>query len=295
MAPTVELVSELDDDTVAHARRTLERALPPGLRDDRFDEPWVQATREGRSFLAARCGGEGPPLGFLGGTLDRGRLRLDALIEPDERYDEGEVLDRMLRSLLPEAARTGADELELWGHPAWPFHEAVARSHDMVLVRALHQMRCSLPVDAEVLPSRPFRPGDDDEAVLAVNNRAFRDHPDQGGLTLEDLRARFAEPWFDPDGLRIHEHDGQVAGFCWTKVHHDEGLGEIYVIGIDPAYHGQGLGAPMTAAGLRWLADHGLETGMLYVEADNEPAVRTYRRLGFSPFRTDRAWRLALG
>jgi len=47
-------------------------------------------------------------------------------------------------------------------------------------------------------------------------------------------------------------------------------------------------------AGLAWLHDQGLTTGMLYVEADNEPAVRTYVRLGFSVVRTDRAWGRAL-
>ena len=67
------------------------------------------------------------------------------------------------------------------------------------------------------------------------------------------------------------------------------------MIGIDPDFHGQGLGVPMTAAGLHWLSDHGLDTGMLYVEADNAPALRTYERLGFVRFRTDRAWARALG
>ena len=46
----------------------------------------------------------------------------------------------------------------------------------------------------------------------------------------------------------------------------------------------------MTAAGLAWLAQQGLTTGMLYVEADNEPALRTYYKLGFEQHRTDRAW-----
>jgi mycothiol synthase len=165
----------------------------------------------------------------------------------------------------------------------------------MAEVRALHQMRCTLPVEAPSLPSRPFRPGIDDEGVLSVNNRAFARHPDQGGWTLDDLRRHFDEVWFDPDGLRVHERDGRIIGFCWTKVHRNPDLGEIYVIGIDPDHHGQGLGGPMTAAGLQWLAERGLETGMLYVEADNTPALRTYERLGFVRFRTDRAWSLAVG
>jgi mycothiol synthase len=107
-----------------------------------------------------------------------------------------------------------------------------------------------------------------------------------------------AQPWFDPDGLRLYERDGRLAGFCWTKIHRRplplDDLGEIYVIGVDPDHHGQGLGVPMTAAGLDWLAGRGLRVGMLYVEAGNQPAIRTYERLGFGIVRTDRAWSGAL-
>ena len=69
-------------------------------------------------------------------------------------------------------------------------------------------------------------------------------------------------------------------------------LGEIYVIAIDPSRHGKGLGKPMTLAGLAWLADHGLEHGMLYVESDNDPANATYAAIGFSRHHTDRAYEL---
>jgi mycothiol synthase len=105
------------------------------------------------------------------------------------------------------------------------------------------------------------------------------------------------------DGVRLNDdpdRPGHLAGFCWTKVHEplapgQPRLGEIYAIGVDPSRHGQGLGVPMTGAGLRWLAGQGLTTGMLYVEADNQPALATYDRIGFRHHRTDRAWhRLAV-
>jgi mycothiol synthase len=153
-------------------------------------------------------------------------------------------------------------------------------------------MRCHLPVFAEPLPTRAYVANDDLEALRRVNNRAFATHPDQGDLSARDLLATMAEPWFRPEGLRLHERDGRLAGFCWTKIHRRAGddLGEIFVIGVDPDFHRQGLGVPMTAAGLHWLHQQGIATGMLYVEAGNEPAIRTYQRLGFSIVRTDRAW-----
>ena len=73
----------------------------------------------------------------------------------------------------------------------------------------------------------------------------------------------------------------------------DERLGEIYVIAVDPDFHGKGLGGPMTRAGLDWLADRGLTTAMLYVESDNDAAIRTYERIGFARHATNRAYRSA--
>jgi len=138
--------------------------------------------------------------------------------------------------------------------------------------------------------------GRDEEAWLEVNNRAFAWHPDQHGQTMADITAAEAEPWFDPEGFLLHEVDGRLAGFCWTKIHDDERprLGEIYVIGVDPAFHGQGLGRPLVLAGLDWLADQGLRDGILYVEHDNAPALHVYEKMGFEVLSHDRWWRLDL-
>jgi mycothiol synthase len=97
-----------------------------------------------------------------------------------------------------------------------------------------------------------------------------------------------------------------VLGFHWTKVHSPEitvadapaaqALGEVYVLGVDPAgrlggHRVRGLGAPLTAIGLEYLATRGLSTVLLYVEGDNEPALRLYRRLGFTTYSTDVVYR----
>ncbi len=103
--------------------------------------------------------------------------------------------------------------------------------------------------------TRAFVPGSADEAAwLDINNRAFAGHPDQADFTLERLHGLLAEPWFDADGFRLHERDGRLAAFCWTKVHpptaDDPELGEIFVIGVDPDFQGLGLGRALTEAGL---------------------------------------------
>ena len=139
---------------------------------------------------------------------------------------------------------------------------------------------------------RTFRPGEDEAAWLEVNNRAFAGHPEQGDWTLATIEAREAEDWFHPAGFLLAFDADGLAGFCWTKVHLDTQpvLGEIYVIAVDPDFHGLGLGRAMTIAGLDHLARAGVGVGMLFVDADNAAALGLYRDLGFSIHRTDCAF-----
>ena len=186
----------------------------------------------------------------------------------------------------------GAAAGQLWIREVAGGDDAAARRHGFEPYRDLWQLRCDLPAEPSHLPTRAFTVDDIDEFV-SVNNRAFHWHPEQGGLTAEDVRGRMAEPWFDAGGFRLHHAQGRLAGFCWTKIHsdHDPPLGEIYVIAVDPDFAGRGLGRPMTLAGLEWLSGRGLTVGMLYVESDNHPANAVYRRIGFTHHHTDRAYR----
>lgn len=200
----------------------------------------------------------------------------------------------LLGMVLREAADAGATEVVVEVEGAGEVHDAMAAAHGLALRREILQLRRALPIgEPWQLDVRPFHPGTgDEEAWLAVNNRAFAWHPDQAGWTLDDLHARMGEPWFDPAGFLLHERDGRLAGFCWTKVHDDERppVGEIFVIGVDPDAQGHGLGRALVLAGLDHLAAAGLRTGMLWVEADNAPARALYADLGFEPASNRRFW-----
>ncbi|MFF5215262.1 mycothiol synthase [Micromonospora sp. NPDC000442] len=198
------------------------------------------------------------------------------------------------RALVRGVLATAAGPLRAWAHGDHPSAAALAVDLGFHRARVLWQLRRPLvaPLTEPRLPDgvtlRAFRPGSDDEAWLTLNARAFADHPEQGRWTAEDLRVRLAEPWFDPAGflLAVESATGRLLGFHWTKVHERPGsarIGEVYVLGVEPAAHGGGLGRALTTAGLAYLRDRrGLDRVMLYVDESNTGAVALYERLGFA-------------
>ena len=202
-------------------------------------------------------------------------------------------------------AQADGHPVRLWAHGDLPAAARLARAAGFERFRALWQMRRSLrdPLDAPRLPAgttlRTFRPGQDEEEWLSLNARAFAKHPEQGAWTRHDLELREREPWFDPAGFFIAERDGVMTGFHWTKVpgpaDADQGIGEVYVVGVDPGERGTGLGRALTLAGLHYLRDRGLTEAMLYVDEDNVPAIRMYEGLGFIRWSTDAMYGSARG
>ncbi|MFI0241906.1 mycothiol synthase [Streptomyces sp. NPDC016845] len=202
------------------------------------------------------------------------------------------------RALGAALLAASGKRLRVWAHGGHGAARHLAQVLGLSLFRELRQMRrplTGLDLPDPVLPAgvriRTFVPGQDDAAWLAVNAAAFAHHPEQGSLTQRDLDDRKGEPWFDPAGFFLAFKGDELAGFHWTKVHAEERLGEVYVVGVAPGQQGGGLGKALTTTGLRHLASAGLPTAMLYVDADNKAAVSVYERLGFSTYETDLMYR----
>jgi mycothiol synthase len=242
--------------------------------------------------------------------VENGQVVASATVESGDTYDDLriKVVDSVRRvaafeSILPAVRRRATARegrpLRWWVTGPDPDTDEVADRAGLTTRRDLCQLRRPLPLDDvaraghAALPTRSIRlGGPDEEAVVAINNRAFEWHPDQADRTVEWLRDAAGEPWFDAGGFLVHETDGRVDGFCWTKVHDDpvQPLGEIYVIAVDPDAHGRGLGRGLTVAGLDHLAGRDLDVAMLYVEALNVPALALYHRLGFVRHELERAY-----
>jgi len=203
------------------------------------------------------------------------------VVHPDHRRRG--LGTRLVRQLKAQVAAGG---LQLWAVGDSPAARALAKATGLTPQRTLLIMR--RPLDRPVPPARfgagitvrTFEPGGDDADWLALNARAFRHHPEQGRLTQVDLDLRMAEPWFDPAGFFLAVDAGALVGFHWTKQHPDR-LGEVYVLGVDPAAGGRGLGRGLLSVGLEHLRERGNLAVQLYVEADHAGAVGLYRASGF--------------
>ena len=257
--------------------------------------------------LQVRDGGDPAARSLLlwqGGEL-AGFAHLDAPAGPDASSG-GELavhpahrrrgLGRTLARAI--AAEAAGRPVRLWAHGDLPAAAALAASAGLTRTRALWRMNRSLRVPlpeprlAPGITVRTFVPGQDEPEWLALNGRAFADHPEQGRWTREDIDRREREPWFDPGGFFLAGRGGRLAGFHWTKIHPAGGpgrgpVGEVYVIGVDPAEQGTGLGRALTLIGLHYLRDRGLDEVMLYVDESNPAAIRLYESLGFSRAATD--------
>jgi len=268
-------VGPLSEQVVLHVR-------DGGDPGDRNLLLWQGGELAGFAHLEAPAGATGPA-GSSG----------ELVVHPAHRR---RGLGRMLVGAI--AAEAAGRPVRLWAHGDLPAAAALAASAGLTRTRALWRM--SRPLDVRLpaprlapgITVRTFVPGQDEPGWLAVNARAFADHPEQGRWTREDIDRREREPWFDPAGFFLAVRGGRLAGFHWTKIHPAGGagggpVGEVYVLGVDPAEQGTGLGRALTLIGLRYLRDRGLADVMLYVEESNPAAIRLYESLGFSRAATD--------
>ncbi|MGV9712559.1 mycothiol synthase [Gordonia sp. NPDC003424] len=300
------VVDRLTTDTAAFAHRLVEAArVADGVSPlseqaraaiDAVADPAVRHVYSDTGYANVLAGRDGEP------------AMVELVVDPGQRRrGHGRAL---LAAAFDEARNVTAEPApRVWAHGDLPGAVALAASLGLTRRRELLQLRRPLgpnppelpPVDArDDIVLRTYAGTADDAEILRVNNAAFDWHPEQGGWTLDQITERVDSGWFDPAGLFLAfdvTDPARLLGFHWTKVHFvdeqnpgDETLGEVYIVGVDPAAQGRGLGRLLTLAGLHYLADRGLPEVELYVEGDNSAALHTYERLGFTRYAIDVAY-----
>jgi mycothiol synthase len=226
---------------------------------------------------------------------------VELVVHPDHRKSG------LGKELLSKSKEICGTKMRLWAHGDLSAAQKLADENGFERIRTVIQMRKSLAdlsANQHNFAIRTFLPGLDNEEWLALNNKVFENHPEQGAWSLKDLQTRLAESWFDPAGFFVATQDNKLIGFTWTKIHgghshkHDDQteqhdhdpIGEIYITAV--ATSGTGLGKVLTQTALAYLKANGLITAMLYVDSDNEVALNLYKSLGFAQSSQDVMYRV---
>lgn len=208
-------------------------------------------------------------------------------------------------AMLHEALTLHADAA-VWAHGALEGSLAFLAAAGLEETRRLLTLRRDLG-PGQTLPEVPtstleglrldtFDAGRDAESWVAVNGRAFAEHPEQGALTRADLDQRLTQPWFDAEDMLVALRDEQLVGFVWVKRERPgavEDDAEIYVVATDPSVQGHGVAGLLMATSLARLQENGVPGVELYVEADNAAALKLYENWGFTVSGRDVQMRMA--
>lgn len=251
-----------------------------GLRDERLGHNHLLAIEDGAVAGVAALDGQ----------------TVELFVDVEHR---GRGVGQALVDALPTSP-------QIWAHGNLPAAQALAKRNEMDVVRRLLVMAIEgqdlraaedAPATVEELEIYTYTESVErfgrehvESEWVRTNNEAFSWHPEQGGWDLERLHRGMEAEWFDPaDVLFLWDSSNDshghpvMAGFHWLKWHAENtpAFGEVYVVGLGEDYRGRGLGGPLLSAGLQRMVAKGADKVILYVEADNAPAVKAYERLGF--------------
>ena len=296
----LEVIRSVGPEQLERLKRLFDDVRTHDHHDALGEHKWldlVHGGRQGFAGVVASEEGHTHPAGYAHVSRHpspkQAHWGLEIVVHPEHR-GVGVELD-LVGTALGLIGEGGGGHVHWWVFQPSEIHDGIAHRLNLTKGRDLLHMRIALPVDEEpIFPSgirlRAFEPGRDDDAWLELNNEAFHHHPEQGAWDADTLRRRMNEPWFDPEDLLLVEDEGGLAGSNWTKLDPKRGFGEIYVIAVDTKHQGSGLGRALSLAGLRHMAERGMHTGSLYVDAANDAALGMYRRIGFDVHHVDRAY-----
>jgi mycothiol synthase len=200
------------------------------------------------------------------------------VVDPDHR---GHGYGSRMLDMLTHPARGGHGTAKVfWAHGDSAAAKAMMSHHKLEPLREVLHLRAPVPAGVSIGDGISTATEADYDDIVAVNARAFADHPEQGQLTKESFEAQRGAAWFDPENLLVHRaDDDRISGFVWLKV--VDGDGQFYVVGVDPGRQRAGEGRRLMNAGFARLAAQGIHTSHLFVEESNIPALALYTSLGF--------------
>ena len=138
----------------------------------------------------------------------------------------------------------------------------------------------------------------DPAAWTEMFNQTFIYHWNHQDITVEFVKNKLNNSKYQPElSLVAVSPDGTFAAFCDCQIHPENNElngrkdGLIYMLGTRRGFRKRGLGRGILLSALKLLKVEGMETAMLYVDADNlSGATRLYESVGFRRVNTQIAY-----
>lgn len=307
--PRIQRLERLDQATAASVEAMLERAAVHGRHSAIGEHKFVRLVEGEADTFGLIATLDGRPIGFAQATRygPHGQLpsRLAAELVVDSAHRGMGVGRALFDQLIGAAREAGLERFDIWTHHASTAATGLAQTHGMRISRELWQMALRLdsvsprhrsvevPTDLRL---RSFQAGSDEAELVGLVREAFADHPENSAFDAEDLATRAALPWFDPSVILLAEDaaSGEGLGLHWMKLDPEPGVGEVYILAVQPRAQGRGVGRILLLAGLEEMRRRAMKLSFLYVEAENEPAIALYRQAGFRHEHLDTCYSLDL-
>ncbi len=129
-------------------------------------------------------------------------------------------------------------------------------------------------------------------------NQTFIDHWNHQDITVESVKNKLNDPKYQPElSLVAVAPDGTFAACCDCQIHSQNNKlngrkdGLVKTLGTQRGFRRRGLGRGILLSSLKLLKAQGMETAILYVDADNlSGATRLYESVGFHRVNTQIAY-----
>lgn len=125
------------------------------------------------------------------------------------------------------------------------------------------------------------------QAWVELLNQTFANHWNHHNMTVEQVHHEITQAYYNPKlDLVAIGPDGKFAAFCYGQIkpsaNNHTMQGWINILGTHPDFRNLGMGKAILIAGMHQLKAEGMDTAMLYVDADNLcGALRLYQFVGF--------------
>lgn len=138
-------------------------------------------------------------------------------------------------------------------------------------------------IDANVFPCL----GDLDGCLRLMNEISRKDGflAEATWLVAYEAPARSASRYGGPGRWACERGGGEYCGTI-QGIRDRSGMGAVQNLGITPEHRGRGLGTSLMLKSLQGFRSAGLRRAFLEVTAQNDGAIKLYRRMGFCKART---------